>query len=243
MLTFHEHAAMGQRKTPVRRATCTSRSGVQVARAAGWLDVPGLEPVCADAFRLGHALSAHFDAAGTRCRPRCPRRGPEPWRTMVHRPMTALVVRPRHEPRAAAAFLAHLECAPGGFGQPSALAFTAALRARAHQHAGSGPLLLFLLGEPLSGKSTVLSNLLTALIGALGDAPPLQVRLIRWGDAMRAERRLGLLPADRVPGDLTAAEFAQLSAFVGEHIQAAATAIGPRPGLVVAELPGCTAVV
>ncbi len=101
-----------------------------------------------------------------------------------------------------------------------------------------GPLALFIIGEPLSGKSAFLYNLLRWLLTA--DAS-LRVRLMRWGDAMRAQRHLGLLPADRLPGDLSNEEFAGLSAFVGEQVrEARATMAGP--GLVVAEFPGCTAV-
>ena len=145
---------------------------------------------------------------------------------------SALAVQAQHTPEDAAAFLRHLECAPRGFGASSALTFAQQLRG-----AGDGPLFLFVLGEPLSGKSTFLSNLLTWL-----STHPLQVKLISWGDAMRAQRHLGLLPADRVPGDLSDTEFANLSSFVGEQIRAAAAA-GRGRLLVVAEVPGCTAVI
>ena len=60
---------------------------------------------------------------------------------------------------------------------------------------------------------------------------------------MRAQRHLGLLPTDRLPGDLSAEEFARLSGFVGEQSHAAVNSIGSAPGLVIAEAPGCTAVV
>jgi hypothetical protein len=133
-------------------------------------------------------------------------------------------------------FLAHLECGPGGYGHASALDFAERLRGRVE----GGALVLLVLGEPLSGKSTFVQNLLLFLMG-----PPdqeLQFKLIRWGDAMRAQRHLGLLPADRLPGDLSAEEFAGLSAFVGEQIQAALKSIGSASGLVIAEAPGCTAV-
>jgi hypothetical protein len=136
-------------------------------------------------------------------------------------------------------FLAHLECGPGGYGQASALEFADRLRQRAQ----GGAVVLFVLGEPLSGKSTFVQNLLLWLMGPPAEASPLQFKLIRWGDAMRAQRQLGLLPADRLPGDLSAAEFAGLSGFVGEQIRAAVESIGASPGLVVAEAPGCTAVV
>jgi hypothetical protein len=99
---------------------------------------------------------------------------------------------------------------------------------------------LFVLGEPLSGKSTLVSNLLNWLVNAGGSEGP-RVRLIRWGDAMRAQRHTGTLPADRLPGDLSAAEFARLSAFVGELVRDARADM-PGPGLVVTEFPGCTAI-
>ncbi len=155
--------------------------------------------------------------------------------------MPALAVSPRNPPEDAAAFLGHLDCAPRGFGAPSALAFARQLRQCAEERAGEGPLVLLILGEPLSGKSTFLSNLLTWLLTSSAENEPLQVKLIRWGDAMRAERQLGLLPPDRVPGDLSDAEFAGLSAFVGEQVLAARAAVR-GPGLVIAEAPGCTAV-
>jgi hypothetical protein len=141
----------------------------------------------------------------------------------------------------AAAFLRHLQCAPQDFGAPSALAFADQLRTRAQERASAGPLVLFVVGEPLSGKSTFVSNLLNWLMHSSGQDAPLQIKLIRWGDAMRAQRQLGLLPADRLPGDLSATEFAGLSTFVGEQVRAAAAALRP-PGLVVAEVPGCTAI-
>jgi hypothetical protein len=137
-------------------------------------------------------------------------------------------------------FLAHLECGPGEYGHASALEFADRLRRRAE----GGALVLLVLGEPLSGKSTFVQNLLRFLIGPPDEASQeLQFKLIRWGDAMRAQRHLGLLPADRLPGDLSAEEFARLSAFVGEQVHAAVTSIGSAPGLVIAEAPGCTAVV
>jgi hypothetical protein len=136
-------------------------------------------------------------------------------------------------------FLAHLECAPGGFGHASALEFADRLRGRSE----GGALVLLVLGEPLSGKSTFVQNLLLWLIGAQDPAAQaLQFKLIRWGDAMRAQRHLGLLPADRLPGDLSAEEFARLSAFLAEQIHAAVDSIGSAAGLVIAEAPGCTAV-
>jgi hypothetical protein len=116
------------------------------------------------------------------------------------------------------------------------VAFADLLLSRAR--AAEAPLLLFVLGEPVSGKSTVVSNLLKYLVGK---EPALAIKLIRWGDAMRAERQLGQLPADRLPGDLSAEEFAGLSAFVGEQVQAARASI-EGSGLVVTEFPGCTAV-
>ncbi|MBV8085257.1 MAG: hypothetical protein JO247_10630 [Chloroflexi bacterium] len=116
------------------------------------------------------------------------------------------------------------------------MAFADQLRIRAR--AADQALLLFVIGEPVSGKSTVVSNLLKYLTAK---EPALLIKLIRWGDAMRAERHLGLLAADRLPGDLSAEEFAGLSAFVGEQVQAARAAI-QGAGLVVAEFPGCTAV-
>jgi hypothetical protein len=100
---------------------------------------------------------------------------------------------------------------------------------------------LFVVGEPLSGKSTFVSSLLNWLLHPRGQDEPLQIKLIRWGDAMRAQRQLGLLPADRLPGDLSATEFAGLSTFVGEQVRGAAAAMR-APGLIVAEVPGCTAV-
>jgi hypothetical protein len=147
----------------------------------------------------------------------------------------------QHPSEDAATFLSHLECAPRGFGHPSALGFADQLRWRAQERVGQEPLVLFVLGEPLSGKSTFVSNLLNYLLNASGRSADLQVKLIRWGDAMRAQRHLGLLPADRVPGDLSALELANLSAFVGEQMQAASASMR-GPGLVVAEVPGCTAV-
>ena len=87
-------------------------------------------------------------------------------------------------------FLAHLECGPGGYGHASALEFADRLRRRAE----GGALVLLVLGEPLSGKSTFVENLLRWLIGPPDHASPeLQFKLIRWGDAMRAQRHLGLL--------------------------------------------------
>ena len=146
---------------------------------------------------------------------------------------------PELQPRPGGEFLAHLECGSDGYGQSSALEFADRLRRRAE----SGACVLFVLGEPLSGKTTFVQNLLLSLIGPADGAAPLQFKLIRWGDAMRAQRHLGLLPADRLPGDLSAEEFAALSAFLGEQIHAAMDSIGTAPGLVVAEAPGCTAVV
>src|SRR5688572_3191128 len=110
--------------------------------------------------------------------------------------MSALDIPAQHPPEDAAAFLAHLECAPRSFGARSALEFAAHVRRRAQERASEGPLVLFVLGEPLSGKSTFLSNLLNWLLTSSVEHEPLPVKLIRWGDAMRAQRHLGLLPVD-----------------------------------------------
>jgi len=161
------------------------------------------------------------------------------WRRLPPSPMPSVPA--QHPPEDAAAFLEHLECAPRTYGHTSALEFAHQLRRRAQERAGKGPVVLFVLGEPLSGKSTFLSSVLNWLVSASDQDNQLEVKLIRWGDAMRAQRHLGLLPADRVPGDLSAIEFADLSSFVGEHVHAASAAVR-GPGLVLAEFPGCTAV-
>lgn len=153
--------------------------------------------------------------------------------------MSRTVQPPRFDRSTVDAFLAHLACAPGGFG----LASVADLGRALAPSPGQGPRVLFLLGEPLSGKSTLLSALLSSLwqAGTSSDAPP-RFALIRWGDAQRAQRKLGLLAADRVPGDLSAEEFASQAAFVTQHVHDALAELGDQPGLVVAEFPGCTAV-
>ena len=155
--------------------------------------------------------------------------------------MAALAVPSRHSHEDARTFLAHLQCAPRGFGAPSTSAFAAELQRRSQEDGSDQALIVFVVGEPLSGKSTFVSSLINWLTGSGSGVESPRVKLIRWGDAMRAERHLGLLPADRVPGDLSAAEFARLSAFVGEQLQAARTAVRGA-GLVIAEFPGCTAV-
>ena len=152
-----------------------------------------------------------------------------------------MTVAAQRSPEDAASFLGRLDCAPQGFGAASALEFARRVRTQAREQASAGPLVLFIIGEPLSGKSTFVSNLLIWLLNGQAADEPLQVRLMRWGDAMRAQRHLGLLPADRLPGDLSSDEFAGLSVFVGEQVRAARATV-QAPGLIVAEFPGCTAV-
>src|SRR5258708_4068177 len=74
----------------------------------------------------------------------------------------------QHSAEDAAAFLGRLECAPQGFGAPSALEFARRLGRRAGEQESAGPLVLFIIGEPMSGKSTFLSNLLNWLLNAPG---------------------------------------------------------------------------
>jgi hypothetical protein len=67
-----------------------------------------------------------------------------------------------------------LRAVPGGFGQPSFAAFFQALVDDARQRAAAGetPPMLLVMGEPLAGKSTFLSQLFVRLIGPHPPNPP-----------------------------------------------------------------------
>jgi hypothetical protein len=139
-----------------------------------------------------------------------------------------------------------LRAAPGGFGQPTFAAFYDALIESARQRAVSGepPPVLLVMGEPLAGKSTSLSQLFVRLTGGMrGEGRGASVRpyLVRWGDTIRAGKKLGVVAPERQFGDLTPDEFAGTSALLAQAAAAAQqTARGNGPALVVVEAPGVT---
>ena len=165
-----------------------------------------------------------------------------------------------------------LRAEPGGFGQPSFAAFSAALTAaaRAQAAAGSVPPVLLVMGEPLAGKSTFLSQLFVrltvlplsapemmsakpifaprsglggeVLAGGLG-GEVIRPYLVRWGDTIRAAKQLGDVAQERQFGDLTPDEFGRTSRRLAEAASAARDAArGGPPALVVVEAPGITMV-
>jgi hypothetical protein len=152
--------------------------------------------------------------------------------------------------------LAGLRAVPGGFGQPSYAAFAASFTKAAHRAAdgSTAPPVLFVMGEPLAGKSTFLSQLFVRLTqpapcdvasaGAnQGSAAQGTVRpyLVRWGDTIRAGKKVGAVAPERQFGDLTPEEFARTSGLLAEAAQAARqAAIGQGAALVVVEAPGVT---
>lgn len=132
-----------------------------------------------------------------------------------------------------------LRAVPGGFGQPSFAAFYAVFVEAVRQRAVSGeaPPVLLVMGEPLAGKSTFLSQLFVRLAGGEGIRP----YLVRWGDTIRAAKKLGDVAPERQFGDLTAAEFARTSTRLAEATASAEQAArGGPPSLVVVEAPGVT---
>ncbi len=131
---------------------------------------------------------------------------------------------------------------PGGFGQPSFAAFAAAFTQAARRAAedGAAPPVLFVMGEPLAGKSTFLSQLFVRLTQA-PDGAAVRPYLVRWGDTIRAGKKVGVVAPERQFGDLTAEEFARTSGLLGEAAEAARrAAAGSGPALVVVEAPGVT---
>ena len=153
---------------------------------------------------------------------------------------------------------------PDGFGQPSFAAFyTVLLEAvRRQAVAGNAPPVLMVMGEPLAGKSTFLSQLFVRLAGGArgkgrgardetysphpspvheGVASGVRPYLVRWGDTIRAAKKLGDVAPERQFGDLTPEEFARTSALLTQAATAAQEAArGVEPALVVVEAPGVT---
>ena len=142
-----------------------------------------------------------------------------------------------------------LRAVPGGFGQPTFAGFYAALVGAALRHAASGeaPPVLLVMGEPLAGKSTFLSQLFVRLTGGTRDEGRgdggIRPHLVRWGDTIRAGKQLGVVAPERQFGDLTPKELAGTSALLAQAAQAAQQAAqGDGPAIVVVEAPGVTMV-
>lgn len=151
--------------------------------------------------------------------------------------------------------LAGLRAVPGGFGQPTFADFAAAFMGAAQQAAIAKtlPPVLFVMGEPLAGKSTFLSQLFVRLTQAdaaagqptsstlPGAQPAVRPYLIRWGDTIREGKKVGVVAPERQFGDLTPDEFARTSGRLAEAARAARqAATGYGPALVVVEAPGVT---
>ena len=152
--------------------------------------------------------------------------------------------------------LDQLRAMPGGFGQPTFASLLTAMLADAQAQAAAGarPPTLLVMGEPLAGKSTFLSQLFVRLLGS-ADVPspgPSAVRgrrdglvvrpyLVRWGDTIRGAKKVGRVAHERQFGDLTPDEFTATSELLAEAAQTAGRAAqdGP-PALVVVEAPGVT---
>jgi hypothetical protein len=165
---------------------------------------------------------------------------------------------------AATPILDGLQSVPDGFGQPAFAAFYAALTSAVQQRATSGaaPPILLVMGEPLAGKSTFLSQLFVRLTHDGSPSPAHRERgsggegthdvpggadirpyLVRWGDTIRAAKKLGDVAPERQFGDLTPDEFARTSALLGQAATAAQQAATRQgPSLVVVEAPGVTMV-
>lgn len=154
--------------------------------------------------------------------------------------------------------LDQLRAVPGGFGQPTfaSLLETILADARALAAAGAPPPTLLVMGEPLAGKSTFLSQMFVRLAGDLSPSPahrpgrstgvggeglPIRPYLIRWGDTIRGAKKVGRVAQERQFGDLTPDEFESTSMLLAEAAQAARQAAqGGPPALIVAEAPGVT---
>lgn len=149
-------------------------------------------------------------------------------------------------PSLATPVLDGLRAVPGGFGQPSFDAFYRALvEAAGHQATGDAvPPVLLVMGEPLAGKSTFLSQLFVRLAGRARDegrGAGIRPYLVRWGDTIRAGKKLGVVAPERQFGDLTPEEFAGTSALLAQAARAARQAAqGNGPAVVVVEAPGVT---
>jgi hypothetical protein len=138
--------------------------------------------------------------------------------------------------------LEQLRAGPGGFGQPTFAAFYAALveSAGGRASAQEPPPVLLVMGEPLAGKSTFLSQLFVRLTGA-AEGEGIRPYLIRWGDTIRAAKKLGQVAPERQFGDLTADEFRRTSALLAQAATAAQEAARGGPAsVVVVEAPGAT---
>lgn len=154
--------------------------------------------------------------------------------------------------------LTGLRTVPGGFGRPSFAGLLTAILADAHEQAASGapPPTLLVVGEPLAGKSTFLSGLISMLTApnpelsrtpqpslphaGAGEVVPY---VIRWGDTIRGAKQRGVVAQERQFGDLTPEEFAGVSRLLAEAAEAAAAHAATRvgqPALVVVEAPGIT---
>jgi hypothetical protein len=169
----------------------------------------------------------------------------------------------------ATSILDGLQAVPGGFGQPTFAAFYAALTSAVRERGDTGlPPILLVMGEPLAGKSTFLSQLFVRLTQRphppeergsdrhlqVSSPPPahrergsggegIRPYLVRWGDTIRAAKQLGDVDPERQFGDLTPDEFARTSARLGEAASAAQqAATGQGSSLVVVEAPGVTMV-
>lgn len=143
--------------------------------------------------------------------------------------------------------LDQLRAVPGGFGQPSFASLYAAILADAQAQAAAGapPPTLLVMGEPLAGKSTFLSQLFVRLTGegAAQDvaSPIMRPYLVRWGDTIRGGKKVGKVAQERQFGDLTPEEFANTSVLLAEAARAAGqAAAGGPPALLVVESPGVT---
>jgi len=135
-----------------------------------------------------------------------------------------------------------LRAEPGGFGHPSFASFYASLVGAVQRQAAAGdePPVLLVMGEPLAGKSTFLSQLFVRLVTPTG-GEDIRPYLVRWGDTIRAAKKLGDVAQERQFGDLTAEEFGRTSQRLAEAATAAREAArGEQPALVVVEAPGIT---